>query len=70
MLDVLEKCMGEDRRKAGLGLRLLRIDGSHTDLERQHTIARFNGNEKISVCLVRFVVVVVVVVVGLVVVAV
>ncbi|CAN0170791.1 unnamed protein product, partial [Hapterophycus canaliculatus] len=53
MLDIIEACIGEDRREGGAGLRLCRIDGGHSDLERQHTIARFNKNEKISVCLVR-----------------
>ena len=53
MLDIIEKCVGEHRSLGGLGLRLCRIDGGHSDVERQHTIARFNGNEKISVCLVR-----------------
>lgn len=53
MLDIIETCIGEDKREGGAGLRLCRIDGGHSDLERQHTIARFNKNEKISVCLVR-----------------
>ncbi|CBJ31801.1 conserved unknown protein [Ectocarpus siliculosus] len=52
MLDILERCINEDRGKGGAGLRVCRIDGGHSDLERQHTIARFNANNKISVCLV------------------
>ncbi|CAM9916762.1 unnamed protein product [Ectocarpus sp. 12 AP-2014] len=52
MLDILERCINEDRGAGGAGLRVCRIDGGHSDLERQHTIARFNANNKISVCLV------------------
>ncbi|CAB1110859.1 unnamed protein product [Ectocarpus sp. CCAP 1310/34] len=52
MLDILERCINDDRGEGGAGLRVCRIDGGHSDLERQHTIARFNANNKISVCLV------------------
>lgn len=53
MLDILERCIGEPKGVGGLGLKMARIDGSHSDLERKDTIATFNGDEGIAVCLVR-----------------
>lgn len=53
MLDILERCIGEPKALGGLGLEMARIDGSHSDLERKDTIAKFNGDEDIAVCLVR-----------------
>lgn len=54
MLDIIQRCIGAGKREGGAGLRLERIDGSRTDLERKHSIASFNENEDISVCLVRY----------------
>lgn len=53
MLDVIERCITAHRVEGGAGLRVSRIDGSHSDLERQKTIANFNSSDRIPVCLVR-----------------
>lgn len=54
MLDVIERCLLASESTGGAGLpRLSRIDGSHSDRERQETIASFNKDEGIAVCLVR-----------------
>ena len=53
MLDVIQRCLEASTSEGGAGLRLNRIDGSHTDLERKSTISDFNEDESISVCLVR-----------------
>lgn len=55
MLDIIQRCVGSGKGEGGAGLRLSRIDGSHSDLERQRTIAAFNRSEDVRVCLVRFV---------------
>ena len=54
MLDVIQRCIEASTSKGGAGFRLSRIDGSHSDLERQSTIKGFNGDESIQVCLVRY----------------
>ncbi|CAN0538185.1 unnamed protein product, partial [Scytosiphon promiscuus] len=38
MLDVIQRCIEASTSEGGAGFRLSRIDGSHSDLERQSTI--------------------------------
>lgn len=53
MLDIIERCISAPQVEGGAGLHLARIDGSHSDVERQQTIKSFNGDTGIAVCLVR-----------------
>lgn len=54
MLDIIQRCLTADRVEGGAGLaRFSRIDGSHSDVERKDTIASFNADREIPVCLVR-----------------
>lgn len=54
MLDIIERCLMGGRLEGGAGLSsVARIEGQHSDLERQETIAAFNKNNDIPVCLVR-----------------